>query len=552
MAGLPNPAAAAAFGTAAAAQAQFPDSTQTRPAGLVRDDAPMANHLQQPHQHGPARPAQQQPHPASGSGAQHGAALATAGRGPSATSGTSQHAGQHLRPGHKHGILKAPVAKRPTTAHILNPQQHHHQHNHPPQQGGAAHQPPQQQQQRCRPPQKKRSKTAWLSLTRKRFDHNRKAFSDEGRSHQRQLCFMHAKFIQDLGKKLRLQQLQIATAQVYLHRFFTFHEPTKESIFTCALACLLLSGKVEEDPRKAKDILLFGFAMYHQRTLVENSTEYRQHMQALLDAEMSLLMTLAFDLEVDHPYLHLLKMVNEDLKRPSGLDDDQANELAKNSWILINHSLLTNLCVQYHPMLIAAVAIQVSASSAPGGPLQLWLDVDRVQTPGTPLSPHMSPQSPSADSGVASLAPSEKWYHKKGCSESFFNDIAMQMLDAKDRFEGLSQRQAARAQQQGAGAGDGARPTTPSLPPQITLSPQSPQQPPPEVPASSSGMMRVPSVGSDVGSSPMDHPSAISLDPSPASPASSARAEAARSRGYFAGVDAAHHHGVDADMAASA
>merc|ERR1711991_900151 len=56
-------------------------------------------------------------------------------------------------------------------------------------------------------------------------------------------------FLQNVGMKLRLPQLTIATAVVYFQRFYVVHSLKKYDIFKIAATSLFLAGKVEETPK---------------------------------------------------------------------------------------------------------------------------------------------------------------------------------------------------------------------------------------------------------------------------------------------------------------
>jgi hypothetical protein len=48
-----------------------------------------------------------------------------------------------------------------------------------------------------------------------------------------------------------------ATASVYFHRFYMFRSLTDYPPRIAVLGCLFLAGKVEETPKKCKDLLSF-------------------------------------------------------------------------------------------------------------------------------------------------------------------------------------------------------------------------------------------------------------------------------------------------------
>jgi len=64
-----------------------------------------------------------------------------------------------------------------------------------------------------------------------------------------------ARFIIDTGTKMGLRYDTMATGVVYFHRFYMFHSFKEFPRYVTACCCLFLAGKVEETPKKCKDII---------------------------------------------------------------------------------------------------------------------------------------------------------------------------------------------------------------------------------------------------------------------------------------------------------
>ena len=73
-------------------------------------------------------------------------------------------------------------------------------------------------------------------------------------------------------------------------------------------ACLLLSGKVEETPKKCKDILKVTRAILNDQQMAGFGNNPKEE---LLTHERVLLQTVKFDLQLEHPYSYLLKFAKE-------------------------------------------------------------------------------------------------------------------------------------------------------------------------------------------------------------------------------------------------
>lgn len=67
--------------------------------------------------------------------------------------------------------------------------------------------------------------------------------------------FVGARFIIDTGSKMDLGYNTTATGVVYFHRFYMFHSFKQFPRYVTACCCLFLAGKVEETPKKCKDII---------------------------------------------------------------------------------------------------------------------------------------------------------------------------------------------------------------------------------------------------------------------------------------------------------
>lgn len=64
-----------------------------------------------------------------------------------------------------------------------------------------------------------------------------------------------ARFIMSCGTEMGLGHNTIATGVVYFHRFYMFHSFKSFPRYVTACCCLFLAGKVEETPKKCRDII---------------------------------------------------------------------------------------------------------------------------------------------------------------------------------------------------------------------------------------------------------------------------------------------------------
>ena len=101
-------------------------------------------------------------------------------------------------------------------------------------------------------------------------------------------------------------QLSIATAIVFYHRFYSRKSYDSYDRFRIATTCLFLAGKVEETPKKIKDVVIEAYKAQHQKQAgpEPESKEFWELKEQILVCERILLQTLDFDLTVEHAYRH--------------------------------------------------------------------------------------------------------------------------------------------------------------------------------------------------------------------------------------------------------
>ncbi|GMS87983.1 hypothetical protein PENTCL1PPCAC_10158, partial [Pristionchus entomophagus] len=135
------------------------------------------------------------------------------------------------------------------------------------------------------------------------------------------------KFIQLLGDRLNqplrdsrgkmdprrahqaITQLCMCAAMIHMHRFFYFHSFTFFDYRDVAAACLFLSGKSEECPRKIDHIVK---AWWHEKFpgIKLDQQKYDDAMGLLVAIESIILQTIAFDLQVALPHPLVLKVMH--------------------------------------------------------------------------------------------------------------------------------------------------------------------------------------------------------------------------------------------------
>jgi len=194
-----------------------------------------------------------------------------------------------------------------------------------------------------------------------------------------QIRSLGCELIQLAGKLLKLPQVAMATGCVLFQRFFYAKSLIRYPFDHVAMACIGLASKIEESPRRVRDII----NVFHHIKQVRNGRTIQpmildQHYISLknqvIKAERRVLKELGFCVHVKHPH----KIIVMYLK---WLEAGQNMELQQMSWNFMNDSLRTDVFVRYAPETIATACIYLSARKLkvplPKNPS--WFDVLSVE-----------------------------------------------------------------------------------------------------------------------------------------------------------------------------
>ncbi|RJE22056.1 Cyclin protein-domain protein [Aspergillus sclerotialis] len=170
-------------------------------------------------------------------------------------------------------------------------------------------------------------------------------------------------FITQVGIMLKLPQLTIATAAVFLHRFFMRFSmvdlPSRRGMHPYAIAAtsLFLATKVEENTRRMRELVVACCRVGQKQPNLlvdEQSKEFWKWRDTILHNEDLLLEALCFDLQLEQPYRLLYDFICF-----FGLNE---NKFLRNaSWAFVNDSMFTVLCLQFPARTIAAAALYAAA-----------------------------------------------------------------------------------------------------------------------------------------------------------------------------------------------
>ncbi|ONI04657.1 hypothetical protein PRUPE_6G333200 [Prunus persica] len=164
--------------------------------------------------------------------------------------------------------------------------------------------------------------------------------------------------IQESGILLRLPQAVMATGQVLFHRFYCKKSFARFNVKKVAASCLWLASKLEECPKKARQVIIVFHRMECRREnlpiepLDPYSKKYSDLKMELSKAERHILKEMGFICHVEHPHKFISNYLAT-LETPP--------ELTQEAWNLANDSLRTTLCVRFKSEVVACGVVYAAA-----------------------------------------------------------------------------------------------------------------------------------------------------------------------------------------------
>uniref|UniRef100_A0A672QUX8 Cyclin-L1-like n=1 Tax=Sinocyclocheilus grahami TaxID=75366 RepID=A0A672QUX8_SINGR len=173
------------------------------------------------------------------------------------------------------------------------------------------------------------------------------------------LRILGCELIQSAGILLRLPQVAMATGQVLFHRFFYSKSFVKHSFEIVAMACINLASKIEEAPRRIRDVIN---VFHHLRQLRGKRSpsplildqNYINTKNQVIKAERRVLKELGFCVHVKHPHKIIVMYLQV-------LECEKNQKLVQTAWNYMNDSLRTNVFVRFQAETIACACIYLAA-----------------------------------------------------------------------------------------------------------------------------------------------------------------------------------------------
>ncbi|NXO21072.1 CCNL1 protein, partial [Cisticola juncidis] len=151
----------------------------------------------------------------------------------------------------------------------------------------------------------------------------------------------------------------MATGQVLFQRFFYTKSFVKHSMEHVSMACVHLASKIEEAPRRIRDVINVFHRLRHLREKKKPvplilDQEYVNLKNQIIKAERRVLKELGFCVHVKHPHKIIVMYLQV-------LECERNQHLVQTSWNYMNDSLRTDVFVRFQPESIACACIYLAA-----------------------------------------------------------------------------------------------------------------------------------------------------------------------------------------------
>ncbi|KAJ8360714.1 hypothetical protein SKAU_G00172390 [Synaphobranchus kaupii] len=192
---------------------------------------------------------------------------------------------------------------------------------------------------------------------------------------EEQLRTRGCELIQAAGILLRMPQVAMATGQILFQRFFYCKSFIRHCVETVAMACVHLASKIEEEPRRVRDVLNVFHRLKHSkgsRTFLPLPLDanYISMKSQVIKAERRVLKELGFCVHVKHPHKIIVMYLQV-------LECEKNAKLVQMAWNYMNDSLRTDVFLRFSAETVACACIYLSARSLqiplPDQPPWFWL-----------------------------------------------------------------------------------------------------------------------------------------------------------------------------------
>ncbi|CAG0914772.1 unnamed protein product [Notodromas monacha] len=174
-----------------------------------------------------------------------------------------------------------------------------------------------------------------------------------------ELRFVACELIQTAGILLKVPQVAMASGQVLFQRFYYSKSLVRLPMEHTAMAALCLASKIEEAPRRIRDIINVFHHIRQVRAGKKISplvldTNYIALKNQVIKAERRILKELGFCVHVQHPHKLIVTYLNL-------LGAKKNTRLMQLAWNYMNDSLRSDVFVRFTPNAIACACIALAA-----------------------------------------------------------------------------------------------------------------------------------------------------------------------------------------------
>ncbi|MCI4377781.1 hypothetical protein PGIGA_G00207110 [Pangasianodon gigas] len=173
-----------------------------------------------------------------------------------------------------------------------------------------------------------------------------------------ELRILGCELIQSAGILLRLPQVAMATGQVLFQRFFYSKSFIKHNFEIMAMACVNLASKIEESPRRVRDVINVFHHLKQgggkRSTPLFLDQNYINTKNQVIKAERHVLKELGFCVHVKHPHKMIVMYLQV-------LECEKNKVLVQTAWNYMNDALRTDVFVRFEPETIACACIYLAA-----------------------------------------------------------------------------------------------------------------------------------------------------------------------------------------------
>ncbi|CAL8353476.1 cyclin-L1 isoform X1 [Gadus morhua] len=176
---------------------------------------------------------------------------------------------------------------------------------------------------------------------------------------EEQLRMRGCELIQAAGILLKLPQVAMATGQILFQRFFYCKSFVRHCAEMVAMACVHLSSKIEEEPRRIRDVI----NVFHHlkkgrggrtRPPLPLDAAYVNTKAQVIKTERRVLKELGFCVHVKHPHKVIVMYLQV-------LECEKNTPLVQMAWNYMNDSLRTDVFLRYSAETVACACIYLSA-----------------------------------------------------------------------------------------------------------------------------------------------------------------------------------------------